>query len=121
MSLQRVDYRAFGLRCLGQIPQETDNTLHVLPFLFVAFVAYPSQKFTQDYQVDDDASCQQTVLADIVADKGMLPTHVDLTDILVYGFLGVSCTWDVLDDDCVVWRLFLGVHIGVVEQVEDAF
>jgi hypothetical protein len=120
---ERVDDGPFGLWRFGEVSQEADYTLKFVPVLAVPLIGYSGHQFAQHDQIDDDACGQQTVFADVVADK-VLPAHEDLAGVLIDGLLGISGSGDVLDDNGVV-GVFLWVsgvvEEGVLKDVFDAF
>ena len=87
---------------------------------FILLIGDPRHEFTEHNQIDDDSSCQQAILANIVAYEGMLSSHEDLAGILIDRLLRISSRRDILYHDCVVdvvTRITGIVEEGVIEKV----
>lgn len=71
------------------------------------------EELCEQDEVEDERHGEERVLARVVQHEGVLAAHEDLGRVLVERALRVADVRDVLDDDCVVGALAVGVHLRV--------
>lgn len=99
---------------LAQVTQNAQDVVESVEIGFVVSLPFDSfQEFSKEDQVQDDWGGQEGVFTDVVNAPGLLAAQEDLGNVFIDSLLGVTSTWDVLDDDFVVWVTSIWVQVGV--------
>lgn len=87
---------------LAEIAESRENAVEAGVILVSDLVLDSFEDLGEKDEIENDGGGEQGVLADVVADKSVLPIQENGGDILIHSLFGVSCEGDVLDDDLVV-------------------